>query len=108
MGVLEKYEDELLEYMESAIKKLPHVIMYSHAKHRTPTIYFSFEGHESSEVYKRLATKKINLPAHNFYALEVSRKLGLGDGGALRAGLAPYSTRNDIDRLVHALQELVG
>ena len=108
MDVLEKYEDGLLEYMERAIEKLPNVIMYSHAKHRTPTIYFAFNGHESSEVYRRLALKKINLPAHNFYALEVSRKLGLGDGGALRAGLAPYSTRQDIDRLVQALQELVG
>ena len=108
MDVLEKYEDGLLEYMENSIEKLPHVIMYSHAKHRTPTIYFAFQGHESSEVYRKLALKKINLPAHNFYALEVSRKLGLGDGGALRAGLAPYSTKQDIDRLVQALQELVG
>ena len=55
-----------------------------------------------------MAIKKVNLPAHNFYALEVSRKLGLGDDGALRAGLAPYSTREDIDRLVEGLRELVS
>ena len=108
MRALEKYEDGLLEYMESSIKALPGVIMYGHAKHRTPTLYFSFIGHVSADIYKAMAIKKVNLPAHNFYALEVSRKLGLGDGGALRAGLAPYSTREDIDRLVEGLRELVS
>ena len=55
-----------------------------------------------------MAAKKVNLPAHNFYAIEVSRKLGLGDVGALRAGLAPYTTHADVDRLVAGLTELVG
>ena len=108
MRALEKYEDGLLEYMESSINALPGVIMYGHAKHRTPTLYFSFIGHVSADIYKAMAIKKVNLPAHNFYALEVSRKLGLGDDGALRAGLAPYSTREDIDRLVEGLRELVS
>jgi len=107
MNALEKYEDELFLYMESAIKALPGVTMHGHAKHRTPTIYFSFAGHESVEIYKAMAAKKVNLPANNFYALEVSRKLGLGDAGALRAGLAPYTTREDVDRLVAGLKELL-
>ena len=108
MNALERYEDELLEYMESAIKALPGVTMYGHAEHRTPTIYFSFAGRDSSDIYKAMAAKKVNLPAHNFYALEVSRKLGLGDAGALRAGLAPYSTRDDVDRLVAGLNEILS
>lgn len=108
MNALERYEEELMEYMENAIKSLPGVTLYGHATHRTPTIYFSFAGHNSSDIYMALAAKKVNLPAHNFYALEVSRKLGLGDAGALRAGLAPYSTRNDVDRLVSGLQAIVG
>ena len=105
MNELEAYEDELLVYMESAIKSLPGVTMYGHAKHRTPTLYFSFANLTSGDIYKAMVTKKVNVPAHNFYALEVSRKLGLGDDGALRAGLAPYSTRDDVDRLVSGLRE---
>jgi cysteine desulfurase family protein (TIGR01976 family) len=105
MNALEAYEDELLVYMESAIKSLPGVTMYGHAKHRTPTLYFSFANLTSGDIYKAMVTKKVNVPAHNFYALEVSRKLGLGDDGALRAGLAPYSTRDDVDRLVSGLRE---
>jgi len=53
-----------------------------------------------------MAKKSVTLPASNFYALETSRKLGLGDAGALRAGLAPYSTREDVDRLVAGLKEI--
>lgn len=108
MNALEVYEEELLVYMENQIKALPGVTMYGHAKHRTPTLYFSFAGHVSADIYKAMVAKKVNVPAHNFYALEVSRKLGLGDDGALRAGLAPYSTREDVDRLVSGLREVIS
>ena len=108
MRALEAYEDELLEYMESSLKALPGITLYGHAKKRTPTLYFSFKGFESAEIYKAMAKKLVTLPASNFYALETSRKLGLGDAGALRAGLAPYSTRDDVDRLVAGLKEIIG
>ena len=108
MNALEAYEDDLLVYMESAIKSLPGVTMYGHAKHRTPTLYFSFANVTSGDIYQAMVAKKVNVPAHNFYALEVSRKLGLGDDGALRAGLAPYSTRDDVDRLVSGLREVLS
>lgn len=108
MRALESYEDELLEYMESSLKALPGITLYGHAKKRTPTLYFSFKGFESVEIYKAMAKKSVTLPASNFYALETSRKLGLGDAGALRAGLAPYSTRDDVDRLVAGLKEIIG
>lgn len=107
MRALEKYEDELFEYMESSLKALSGITLYGHAKKRTPTVYFSFAGFESAEIYKAMAKKSVTLPASNFYALETSRKLGLGDAGALRAGLAPYSTRDDVDRLVAGLKEIV-
>ena len=108
MNALEKYEDDLLVYLEESVKALPGVTMYGHAKHRTPTIYFSFAGHDSVAIYKAMALKSVTLPASNFYALEVSRKLGLGDAGALRAGLAPYSTKDDVDRLISGLRAIIA
>ena len=63
---------------------------------------------DSSDLYKFMASKNFNLPAHNFYALEVSRALGLGDTGAIRAGLAPYSTKDDVDRLISGLEEYLA
>ena len=104
MEALEAYEHPLFEYMENEIKSLPGVRTYGHAKKRTPTLYFSFDGKVSVEIYKHLAKLKVNAPAHNFYAYEASHKLGLGDKGALRAGLAPYSTKEDVDRLIAGLK----
>jgi selenocysteine lyase/cysteine desulfurase len=43
-------------------------------------------------------------PSSNFYALEASRRLGLGDEGGLRMGLAPYSSDEDVDRLLSGLE----
>ena len=69
MNALEAYEDDLLLYMEKAIKSLPGVTMYGHAKHRTPTLYFSFANVTSGDIYQAMVKKKVNVPAHNFYAL---------------------------------------
>ena len=105
---LEEYEQSLFDYMAKELANLPGITIYSKAKHHTPTAYFNFKGVDASELYKFMATKKVNLPAHNFYALEVSRALGLGDTGAIRAGLAPYSTKDDVDRLISGLEEYLA
>jgi selenocysteine lyase/cysteine desulfurase len=50
----------------------------------------------------------VNAPAGSFYAIEASRHLGLGDAGGLRIGLAPYTTGDDVDRLLDGLREFVA
>jgi selenocysteine lyase/cysteine desulfurase len=82
--------------------------MYGKAKNRTPTCYFNFAGVNGADLYKFMASVKVNLPAYNFYALEVSRAIGLGDTGAIRAGLAPYSTKDDVDRLVSGIKQFLA
>ena len=106
MRELENYEEGLFAAMESGIQALPGVTTYGHAKKRTPTVYFNLAGYQGAEVYKHLAELNVNAPAGNFYALEVSRTLGLGDTGAVRVGLAPYSTLEDVTRLLKGLRDL--
>ena len=106
MAELELYEHELFTSMETELMTIPGIILYGHAKNRTPTLYFTIKGFEGADVYKHLAALKINAPAGNFYALEASRALGLGDTGAVRVGLAPYSTAGDVFRLIDGLREL--
>ena len=55
-----------------------------------------------------LAERGVNAPAGNFYALEVSRWLGLGDAGGVRVGLAPYSDDEDVNRLIAGLRDLTA
>ena len=73
---------------------------------RTPTVLFEVEGRSGREVHEHLATRGVNAPASSFYALEASRRLGLGDAGAVRAGLAPYTSEQDVDRLLEAVAEV--
>ncbi len=48
----------------------------------------------------------MNAPASHFYAIEACRWIGLGDVGAVRAGLAPYTSAEDVDRLVAGVAEV--
>jgi cysteine desulfurase family protein (TIGR01976 family) len=105
---LESYEQELFNYLEDNLKSIAGITLYGKAKHRTPTCYFNIAGVKGADLYKFMASLKVNLPAHNFYALEVSKAIGLGETGALRAGLAPYSTKDDVDRLVAGIKQYLA
>lgn len=77
--------------------------IYSRATRRTSTVLFELPDQDSTEVARRLAAAGVTSPAGHFYAIEASRVLGLGEQGAVRAGLAPYSSPDDIERLLTAL-----
>ena len=107
MTALAQHEDRLHARLRSALEDLPGITMYAHARRRTPTEFFAFDGWDSAEVAHRLADKQINAPAGSFYAYEPCRSLGLDSGGAIRAGLAPYTDESDVDRLIAALRDIV-
>ena len=104
MKALEDYESGLLLRLDAGLADIRGVTRYgSPARHRTPTVLFSVAGKDSADVCRHLAAAGVNAPAGSFYALECSRHLGLGDTGAVRAGIAPYTTAGDVDRLLDAL-----
>jgi cysteine desulfurase family protein (TIGR01976 family) len=103
MAALEKYEAGLFDSLLDRLGALDGVRLHGSPARRTPTVLFSVAGCTPQEVYERLALDGVNAPGGNFYALEASRWLGLGDEGAVRAGLAPYTDESDIDRLVTAV-----
>ena len=105
MSLVEEHEDRLRSVIEEGLATLPGVEVRSRATVRTPTLLLTFENRDPVEAYRFLAERDINVPAGSFYAIEASRFLGLGDAGGLRVGLAPYSSRSDVDRLLNALTE---
>ena len=105
-AAIEAYEDGLRERLEEGLAHLP-VVVHSRAKRRTPTVLVTFADADAADVSVALADRDINAPAGNFYAWEPSHHLGLGEAGALRIGVAPYTTEDDIDRLLAALGELL-
>ena len=106
MRAVEEHEDRLLARLLDGLAAMPGVTVHGSPKRRTPTVLFSVAGHSGRGVYEHLARLDVNAPASSFYALEAMRWIGLGDAGAVRAGLAPYTNDEDVERLLAALAEL--
>jgi cysteine desulfurase family protein (TIGR01976 family) len=103
MRAIEAHEEELRAEIEDAVNQLPGVVLHSRARARTPTLLITFAGRAAGDAYAFLAARHVNAPAGSFYALEASRRLGLGDDGGLRIGLAPYTNADDVERLKSGL-----
>jgi cysteine desulfurase family protein (TIGR01976 family) len=103
MSALEQYENGLRRRIEAGLGQLPKVSIHSRAAHRTPTLLITFAEQGASAISTVLARDDINAPAGSFYAYEASRRLGLGETGGVRIGLAPYNTADDVDRLIGVL-----
>ena len=105
MQRVETYEEVLFERLLSGLDAVDGVRRYGRPARRTPTVLFSVEGRAGREVHESLAAVGVNAPASSFYAIEASRRLGLGDTGAVRAGLAPYTSEEDVDRLLSGVAD---
>lgn len=105
-AALEEHEDALRVRAEDGLAGIDGVTLWSRAMHRTPTLLLTLDGVEPAEVHRRLAERDINAPASHFYAWELSHRLGLGPAGGVRVGMAPYTTEDEVDRLLEAVDEL--
>jgi cysteine desulfurase family protein (TIGR01976 family) len=73
---------------------------------RTPTVSFTVDGVPSEGVALALAEKGIFVSNGDFYATTAVRKLGHGDDGLVRVGIACYTTGEEIERLLVAVREV--
>jgi selenocysteine lyase/cysteine desulfurase len=68
---------------------------------RTSTLAFTLEGVASEEVTRRLSDEDGVFTSHgDFYATTVVEDLGLPADGLVRAGVAIYTTDDEVDRLL--------
>ena len=103
---LRAHEDRLLAQMVEGLGALDGVTVHGAARDRTATVMFTVAGHSSHDVAAHLARAEIAVWHGNYYALELSRWLGLEPDGALRAGVVAYNDSDEIDRLLEAVAEL--
>ena len=73
---------------------------------RVPTFAFNVDGLAPRDVAGRLAAQGIAVWDGDYFAVEIMRRLGLGEAGAVRAGLVHYNTAAEVDRLLAALGDL--
>lgn len=99
------HESELRDRLEAGLRSIDGVVIHSRAARRTPTLAVSFEGRDAAAVDDHLAARLINAPADtSFYAYELAVRLGLPR--VMRFGMAPYTTVDDVDRVLAALAEM--
>jgi cysteine desulfurase family protein (TIGR01976 family) len=73
---------------------------------RCATLSFRLGDHHPTKIAAFLGERGIFTWDGNFYALNLSERLGVEQlGGVLRVGLVHYNTADEVDRLLTALQE---
>jgi selenocysteine lyase/cysteine desulfurase len=70
---------------------------------RVATFAFNHPELSAREIATRLGERQIAVWWGDYYAVEVMKRLGLGEDGAVRAGFVHYNTAEEVDRLLEGL-----
>jgi len=73
---------------------------------RVATFAFNVDGVPTHDAASRLGDAGFAVWQGNYYAVEVMKRLGLEDGGAVRAGIVHYNTADEVDGLLSAIAAL--
>lgn len=73
---------------------------------RVPTVVFTRDGYTPQQIAAYLASQGIYVWDGNYYAQEIMERLGHGEHGMVRVGLAHYNTLGEIARLGEALRSM--
>jgi cysteine desulfurase family protein (TIGR01976 family) len=74
---------------------------------RVATFAFNVEGVPTRDAAARLGDAGFAVWQGNYYAVEVMKRLGLEESGAVRAGIVHYNTADEVDGLLQELERLV-
>ena len=105
------YERNLLTRMLNGLQTIRGVKVYGITDpkrfgERCSTISLRMGEHHPTEIAKFLGDRGIFTWDGNFYAMNLSERLGVeSKGGVLRIGLVQYNTADEVDRLLNALAE---
>jgi cysteine desulfurase / selenocysteine lyase len=99
-----RYEHELLEYGTEKLLRVPGLTMIGNAIDKAGVMSFVLDGQRTEDVSSLLDQEGIAVRSGHHCAQPILRRFGVES--TVRASLAPYNTRNDIDALVSALLRL--
>jgi cysteine desulfurase family protein (TIGR01976 family) len=111
MSTLIAYEQELVAHLIEVIQRVPgtHIAGITdptRLHERVPTVVFVKEGHTPESIAAHLSRHNIYVWNGNYYAVEIMDRLGRGEHGMVRVGLAHYNTHAEIDQFEQALKAL--
>jgi selenocysteine lyase/cysteine desulfurase len=109
---IRQHERELVEQLISGLLAIPGLTFYgikepARFEHRTPTVAIRMEGYTPRELAKRLSERGIFTWDGNYYAINLTERLGVEQsGGMLRIGLTHYNTAEEVESLLEELKQL--
>ncbi|MDA0204205.1 MAG: cysteine desulfurase-like protein [Acidobacteria bacterium] len=112
MHATSAYERRLSEKLIAGLLDIPSVEFFGireleRFSQRTPTVSIRVQGLSPRDVVERLAELGFFVWEGNYYALNLSERLGVeSSGGMIRIGCAHYNTLSEIDRLLAAIETL--
>ncbi|MBN2387873.1 MAG: cysteine desulfurase-like protein [Anaerolineales bacterium] len=112
MRAIHAYEYELSRALLSVLQSVPGLRLYGLADvksldDRVATFSFRLRDLHPRSVAETLAREGINVWDGNYYAVNVTERLGLEDGGGMvRVGAVHYNTLEEVERLREALVKM--
>ncbi len=107
--VFDDYEQHLTTYLIEGLSGIAELTLYGPPKDhpRTSTVSFTHSTHAAAQIAQLLAEKGLFVWDGDFYASSMIDCLELrGRGGLVRIGIAPYNTKDELDRVIDALKQI--
>ena len=107
--VINEYEQMLIDRLITGLQTIPGVRIYGLTSRfdfekRVATIALRKQGTSPAELARALAAQNINVTDGNFYALDLTERLGVEpSGGLLRIGLAHYNTADEVQQCLDVI-----
>lgn len=112
MAAVRAYEFELSRALLSALQSIPGLTIYGltdvrRLEERVATFSFRLKGFHPRAVAEKLAQEGIFVWDGNYYAINVTERLGLEEsGGMVRVGAVHYNTLDEVERLREVLLKI--
>ncbi|MGH7586850.1 MAG: cysteine desulfurase-like protein [Gemmatimonadales bacterium] len=103
-------EQALVKQLWGGLSAIPGVRLHGPGpdRPRTSTLSFTVESVPSRQVAEALAPRGVYVSNGDFYASTIVARLGYAETGLVRAGLACYSTAEEVDRLLEGVERVAG
>ena len=114
MSAIHAYEYELNRALLAALQSVPGLALYGltdvrRLEERVATFAFRLKDIHPRTVAEKLAQDEIYVWDGNYYAINVTERLGLEDkGGMVRVGATHYNTLEEVEKLKEALLKISG
>lgn len=102
---IQAYEEDLLDFGEELLSTIPGLNIYGNPKRRSAILPFNIEGIQHFDLGILLDTKGIAVRTGQHCTQPIMDALRIP--GTVRASLALYNTREDLEQLAHGIERII-